>query len=525
VGNIPEYVAPELTLGERATEASDMFSFGLVMYDLFFAFKEAPGGPSLTRPTFLETMKNEGKIEIPSKGKDPHLVKLLTSLLNPAPAQRLSAHDALDHKYFTQGLDKSTEESLLNLNAWRNDQYKKEKQAEIQLLNERHAFFQRTNMLISLRNKLLVSLNAHRLTQLTQQLEWSRAPEELKKYEELRKERLSLERKQHRVAEKMTNLEDEKQKWRQRFYQSINKQRQVKLNWQNIISTETQAIARSPPDWTSSSLSKFTLYRVNVTDQLKEHLAPLLNGLPIVSIERIEQTQLWQKYVQTRESLSKFGTRKPVPVSTDILWMHSNLHISNYVNEVMLWHPVTEERSVESIINQGFAIRVSDLRGTLGSGVYFWESVEPILVDATGGSQEECLAYVILSRVCLGTPHFTTKPLYGISAPPLSMEESKGKKNKKDKEKDKEKPAEKDEEKEKEVSEKREIVVDSVVGRFKPFKQFVVYDKAQAYPQFVVTIKVSGKSVSVPIASATEDMDENEHDDAGESSRRNDQED
>lgn len=106
VGNIPEYVAPELTLGnyfsflffslhfvgDKATVSSDMFSFGLVMYDLFFVLKHAPGGPSTTRPTFLETMKNEGKIDIPVKGKDPNLVKLLTSLLNPNPTHRLMVH-------------------------------------------------------------------------------------------------------------------------------------------------------------------------------------------------------------------------------------------------------------------------------------------------------------------------------------------------------------------------------------------------------------------------------------------------
>jgi len=240
-------------------------------------------------------------------------------------------------------------------------------------------------------------------------------------------------------------LEDEKQKWRLRFYQTVNKLQQHKIKWQNLTLNEVQAIARPPVDWAASTLSKFTLFRVNMTDQLKDQLSPMLGtGVTIVSIERVENTQLWQRYVQTRETLAKFGTRKSVSVATDSPWIHTQLHIANYVNEVMLWHPLPDELSLSHVINQGFELRLSDLRGTLGAGVYFWESVDALLPEVAS-KEDHNMAYFVLSRVCLGTPHLTTKPLYGITSPPFSTE---------DKEKDKEKEKEKEKEKDKEHKDK-----------------------------------------------------------------------
>jgi len=57
---------------------------------------------------------------------------------------------------------------------------------------------------------------------------------------------------------------------------------------------------------------------------------------------------------------------------------------------------------------------------------------------------------------------------------------------------------EKEAEEEPEV-EKREVICDSVVARVKALnkspspKQYVVYDRAQAYPAFIVAFKVAGK--------------------------------
>lgn len=525
VGNIPEYVAPELTRGEKATTASDMFSFGLVMFDLHFVFKEAPGGSVCSRPTFLETMKNDGKIEIP-KGKERSLVQLLTSLLNPVPKDRFSARDALDHSHFATHLDKSTEDFLRSLNSWRNDQDKKSKLEETALLNERHAFFQRTSKLHTIRHKVLVQLNNHRLQQLAQQLEWARKPDEDKK-QSLRKERINLERKQKRVQDKIVALEDEKKKWREKFYvSSNNRQRNVVHNWNLIVSQETQAIARPPHDWITYSLGKFTTFRFNVTDQFRDLFSNLVNGITLASIERVESSQLWQKYVQCRETLAKFGTRKRVAVSTDEQWVHTTLHTANYVNEVLLWHPVADESMVHHVISQGFELRLADLRGAFGTGVYFWENLEAILSEVKPNSDN--VSYIVLSRVCLGTPHVTSKFLHGITSPPFSIVESKPKKEKEEKSKKTKRKSTEEKKEEKEIPsdekedsepEKKEIVCDSVIAKLKSTakapspRQFIIYDRFQAYPQFIVGVKLTAeKRFEKPAPEVPEENEESEDD-------------
>jgi len=332
----------------------------------------------------------------------------------------------------------------------------------------------------------------------------------------LRKERLGLERKQQRLQEKLTNLESEKQKWRDKFLQAMNKQRQIAANWNAIVALETQSIQKPPQDWLTTSLSKFTIFRINITEQYRDLFANLINGTPLVSIERVENAQLWQKYAQCKETLAKFGTRKHVSVTTDEPWQHTHMHIADYVNEVLLWHPVRDEAQLYRVISQGFDVRLADLRGALGYGIYFWENLDVILSEAKPNSENT--VYFVLSRVCLGTPHVATKFLHGIASPPISIvEKSKEKKTPK-KTKPKEEGDKETEDKEEEP-EKREVICDSVVARVKALnkspspKQYVVYDRSQAYPAFIVALKVSGKNQEKTVSPREDEAHEEQQED------------
>jgi len=365
-------------------------------------------------------------------------------------------------------------------------------------------------------------------------------------------------------------LEEEKQRWREKFYLSVVNQRQVRQHWQSIIGRETVMVAKPPQDWVTSSLSKYTSRRVNLTENFREEMKKLLGpdvSGTIVSVERVENTQLWARYVQSRETLAKFGNRKPLSVATFATWMQHQLHIADYVNEALLLYPVSGSDELQHLIMQGLPLRLADLRGSYGSGIYLWEEAEPILSDAPP-SNENGISYFLVCRVCLGTPFITSKSLNGISSPPFARiiekkgkerqkdkekekepekekekekdkEKDKDKDKEKDKEKDKDKEKEKDKDKEKEKDKEQEkkekekekpedgtendkpqqqVLVDSVIA-IKSHKQFVVYDRAHCYPEFIISIKLTPPTTR-PSKKAEkkekEEKDNSDGDDAGE---------
>ena len=89
----PQYMSPEQALGEPSTSASDMFSFGLMLQEMFTG--RPPYPPGLTIPQLLLAVF-KGETE-PIEGLEPALTALLERLKSIAPGARPSALDTADH--------------------------------------------------------------------------------------------------------------------------------------------------------------------------------------------------------------------------------------------------------------------------------------------------------------------------------------------------------------------------------------------------------------------------------------------
>ena len=95
-------MAPELT-SQKADKASDMFSFGLVMFDVHFPPEINGDDRKYRRPLLNEMLKSRKAIKIPKYNNgnvNKELKSLLKSMLSRTPSKRPSAHDALAHQYF-----------------------------------------------------------------------------------------------------------------------------------------------------------------------------------------------------------------------------------------------------------------------------------------------------------------------------------------------------------------------------------------------------------------------------------------
>jgi tetratricopeptide (TPR) repeat protein/tRNA A-37 threonylcarbamoyl transferase component Bud32 len=85
------YMSPEQSRGEPATAASDMFSFGLLLQEMFTRRRAYPAG--LAAPELIERVRS-AQTE-PLTGVPRDLVEFIRSLLAIAPSQRPTAVDAL----------------------------------------------------------------------------------------------------------------------------------------------------------------------------------------------------------------------------------------------------------------------------------------------------------------------------------------------------------------------------------------------------------------------------------------------
>jgi serine/threonine protein kinase len=88
----PHYMSPEQARGERITTASDMFSFGLILQEIFTG---RPSHEDTDDPSTLMAWAKEGRT-VPVKGLSSDLTALINRLKSPSPAARPTAVDAVE---------------------------------------------------------------------------------------------------------------------------------------------------------------------------------------------------------------------------------------------------------------------------------------------------------------------------------------------------------------------------------------------------------------------------------------------
>ncbi|KAI9276652.1 kinase-like domain-containing protein [Phascolomyces articulosus] len=91
----PEYLAPEVLLGEEYSYAVDFWSYGTILYEMLEG--ETPFWVENTRAMFLRIL--EAPLLLPGH-LDPEVSHLLEGLLERDPCHRMSVEEIRDHPYF-----------------------------------------------------------------------------------------------------------------------------------------------------------------------------------------------------------------------------------------------------------------------------------------------------------------------------------------------------------------------------------------------------------------------------------------
>eukprot|EP00808_Paulinella_micropora_P021553 g62136.t1 len=438
----PNYVAPEVLQGQRASFASDMFSFGLILFDLHFP------GSRADRPSAQLLLA--GRAFSPPSHSNQQLRKLLESLLQVDPAKRPSSTNALAHPFFNTSL-------LLK-------QEKLHKEMT-QLQKDRTAAFEMQRQLEASRIELEQKQHEEqtRIQRKLQQLE----EQESKLQQEITTERKRLEEQGAKAMKRQRErhsalLEQEKaltaqraelvaqDKSRQKKEQEIKqqlqylqreerkmKEKQEALEQKKKELLKCQVLAAPPMYWASRSLRLDQPCRLVDAKELEAQVQELMKntcisayigigrdshglrhkGFRVVRVQRVENPQLWSKYQIEREAVRANMPRPPAKVTlvdsyNGALW--KRLQVDSGVNEALLWHG-TKADLWEVIAKQGLDERLAG-NGLFGHGIYFAEnsskSDEYIVPDRQGNS------YIFLARVCLGVPCSTLQSTNGMRRPP-----------------------------------------------------------------------------------------------------------
>ena len=190
-------------------------------------------------------------------------------------------------------------------------------------------------------------------------------------------------------------------------------------------------------------------------------------GLEVVQVLRVEHVDLWESYMLQRRQMHERLANKDVPEVVPSCITHGlgTELLSGAVNETHLFHG-TQRKWANLIVSQGMDERVCSW-GLNGAGLYFAEnsskSDEYMTADASDG-----LCDMFICRVLMGNPHMrktrTTEEEQAARRPPCVEGHNSCK----------------------EGHESTDSILASLPN--KP-REFVVYDRARVYPEYLVRIK------------------------------------
>jgi hypothetical protein len=196
-----------------------------------------------------------------------------------------------------------------------------------------------------------------------------------------------------------------------------------------------------------------------------------IGALQSVRVWWVENPLLWRQYcnkaTEMESRIEMRGARcssvsPPIAeqlVDSDLPSRLQHKSLNNSLNEAFLWHGSSKAK-IDNIVEEGFDERLSNLRGMLGGGLYFAEDS-----CKSGQYSEKSIAstrshWFVLSRVLLGSPHYTKAPMPDIRRPPVGCD-----------------------------SVVFDPAHDTGLGHH---REFVIYDRFQAYPEFIVEARTAG---------------------------------
>eukprot|EP00050_Salpingoeca_kvevrii_P005467 m.283163 g.283163 ORF g.283163 m.283163 type:complete len:627 (+) comp11118_c2_seq8:603-2483(+) len=188
----------------------------------------------------------------------------------------------------------------------------------------------------------------------------------------------------------------------------------------------------------------------------------------IVKAERLEHAGLWSKYAHTRDEIAQRLARQQqrqaaqggeLPSTSTSTHFRGSGELVAAAGEAYLFHG-TSRAVVDIVAMHGFEERVIAKNGTrYGAGIYFAE--DPGLADQYAAKSGEPTRWLVLARVTLGSSHRTTTALGGLVRRAPCIEGETGN-----------------------CAHARHDSVRAEASH--RFREFVVYDRAQTYPEYLI---------------------------------------
>ena len=464
-----KYAAPEVLDDERATAASDVFSLGVVLSEVLLGAR-ARSGDEVPQP--------------PHTDRDLH--SLLAGMLSADPGQRPSMSAVVSHAFFTRAAAAvATREQELSAQLDRIDDDRRALEAsQARLAAQQQALQQQ-----------------HReVAQQAQQVGADRTA--------LDAQAAQLAAEQQRVASELAAAQQQQDELAQQ-QQAVSQQQQ-----------RLDEINAPPPDWHIASLQPLLAAPTPLASHtqliddpgqmprlqaLYDALArPAEHGIGadshkiqfskfvITRVQRVENPELWLQFAQARHRIQHKLRRMPAQLATAdaaLLPQTGDFGGSGGVkrecNEAYLFHGLPTERAAV-VAHHGLDERVCS-RAMFGHGIYFAES--PSKSDQYGDKTSTTGCTMLVSRVVLGALHaqrdFLLRTQSSMRRAPcvegdidtdIQIVKPNGKVQ----------PA-------KDLCEHERChsvvadVPDRGPNKGLRFREFVVYDRAQVYPEYIVT--------------------------------------
>eukprot|EP00808_Paulinella_micropora_P012300 g43991.t1 len=413
------YVAPEVLHGQRASFASDMFSFGLILFDLHFP------GSRADRPSAQLLLA--GRAFSPPSHSNQQLRKLLESLLQVDPAKRPSATNALAHPFFNTSLllkQEKLHKEMTQLQKDRTAAFEMQRQLEASRIEleqkqqeEQTRIQRKLQQLEEQESKLQQEITTERKRLEEQGAKAMKRQRERQSALLEQEKALTAQRAELVAQEKSRQKKEQENKQQLQYLQREErkmKEKQEALEQKKKELLKCQVLAAPPMYWASRSLRLDQPCRLVDAKELEAQVQELMKNT-CISAGR-EPPALKQVPDRTRGGPRQHAQapcqsysgrqlqRRALEKAAGRFRCQRGLAMAR--DQGSLWEVIAEQGLDERLAGNGL----------FGHGIYFAEnsskSDEYIVPDRQGN------CYIFLARVCLGVPCSTLQSTNGMRRPP-----------------------------------------------------------------------------------------------------------